>query len=120
MKRLPLFSINKLAKRKTWNIGKDSIILMLLNIDFIKFRNLRTRKIKGLVKNHFHGHPDTNLIVEHYTLLERISPVIEVDSKVSEITQDPYFPQLNSRDETVLKTLLYLCYHHYDKVKIIN
>ena len=74
----------------------------------------RTKRLKQLLSNHFHGHPDANLLVEHIHLLERISPVIEADKRRPEISSDPLFPSLNPQNETVFNTLLYCCYHHYN------
>ena len=70
-------------------------------------------RIKSVLQSHFHGHPDSNLLIQHVHLLERISPVIEADKRNELITQDPVLPCLDPRNETVLGTLLYFCYHHW-------
>lgn len=74
---------------------------------------LPLRRIKSTLQSHFHGHPDAGLLIQHLHLLERISPVIEADKRNEAIVQDPVLPCLDPRNETVLATLLYFCYHHW-------
>ena len=73
----------------------------------------RTRKIKALLQSHFNGHPDNGLLIQHLHLLERISPVIEADARNAEIAGDPFLSKIDPANETVLRTLLYFCYHHW-------
>jgi hypothetical protein len=75
----------------------------------------RTKRIKSILQSQFNGHPDSNLLIQHLHLLERISPVIESDARDQSVAGDPLLPSLNPRNETVLDTLLYFCYHHWGK-----
>ena len=88
------------------------------NLDF------RIRRVKSALQNHFHGHPDAPLVVQHLHLLERLAPVLAADAKAGAATTAaaaaPTATPAVSLDlaggqETVSGALLYLCYHHYGK-----
>ena len=51
--------------------------------------------------------------LQHLHLLERISPVIEADARNAEIAGNPILARIDPANETVLRTLLYFCYHHW-------
>jgi len=77
----------------------------------------RTRRVKTALHNHFHGHPDAQIVIQHLHLLERLSPVAAADSKDPAITKEVSKVVLNVREESVVNALQYCCYHHYDKAE---
>ena len=75
--------------------------------------------IKRVQNNHFHGSPDGYHLMEHQHLLERLSPVIASDAKNSVIVerqalQPTSIPKLYPTS-TVLETLFYLNYFHFNE-----
>ena len=46
-------------------------------------------------------------------MLERISPVIEADARNADIAGNAVLSRIDPANETVLRTLLYFCYHHW-------
>ncbi len=74
----------------------------------------RTRRIKSALQNHFHGHPDAPLVVQHLHLLERLAPVLAADARDPKISHEVGL-SLSGGGETAASALLYLCYHHYGK-----
>lgn len=73
----------------------------------------RIKRVKDTLNNHFYNHPDKTILIEHLHLLERISPIAAADQSNASIRDDPNGPKLDVVNPTVLKTLLYCCYHHY-------
>ena len=53
------------------------------------------------------------MISQHLHLLERISPVIEADARNADIAGNAVLSRIDPANETVLRTLLYFCYHHW-------
>ena len=76
----------------------------------------RVRRIKGLLQQtSFTRHPDSNYLIEHVHLLERLNPVVASDAKNSEIISRQGqldIPSLNP-NSTVLQALFYLNYFHF-------
>ncbi|XP_059095276.1 spermatogenesis-defective protein 39 homolog [Tigriopus californicus] len=74
----------------------------------------KTKRLKSLLTSHFNGHPDADLLIGQINLLERIAPIIESDRRNVLISEDSVYPSVTCHGESVLKTLAYLCYHHWD------
>eukprot|EP00095_Tigriopus_kingsejongensis_P006315 maker-scaffold61_size441589-snap-gene-3.30 protein:Tk06315 transcript:maker-scaffold61_size441589-snap-gene-3.30-mRNA-1 annotation:"spermatogenesis-defective protein 39 homolog isoform x2" len=76
---------------------------------------VKTKRLKWLLSSHFHGHPDADILIGHINLLERIAPIIEADRRDPSVDYCPEIPNLGGDcGESVLKTLAYLCYHHWE------